>query len=58
MTSVYSYGPDQITVGNPVTGGRTMAGILGNVTISGNTVSSLVTDDSADAVARAATVEW
>jgi hypothetical protein len=51
-TTVNALGPDQVIVGNPITGGRTLAGITATVNINGNSETVATVDDSADATVK------
>jgi acrosin len=55
-TTLSATAPNQITIGNPVTGGRTLAGINAAVQLTGVSGSSALVDDSADTIARTASI--
>jgi hypothetical protein len=55
-TTISATAPNQITIGNPVTGGRTLAGITATVQLTGVSGSSVLVDDSADSIARTASI--
>jgi hypothetical protein len=55
-TTLSATAPNQITIGNPVTGGRTLTGITATVQLTGVSGSSAAVDDSADTIARTASI--
>jgi hypothetical protein len=55
-TEVDSMSPNQITVGDPVIGGSTLAGITATLDLGGMSPSVVTVDDSADSVAKSATL--